>query len=139
MKDGMRSLHVDEPVDGTNNGTEQQRRRNGDDSRSRPASRQARQGRVAEDHRQVTETAPSIDRSIDPMMMMKVTPTATISAGEAAMEMRAKLRSDRKLGLIDGEEQHQRDQHQKRCPLQQVSLVKMSAPETAPSRQIAPS
>lgn len=40
-----------------------------------------------------------MERSIDPMMMMNVTPTATISAGAAAMAMRAKLRTEKKVGL----------------------------------------
>ena len=47
-----------------------------------------------------TETAPSIDRSMDPMMMMKVTPSATMSGGVAASAMRAAFRKEKKLGLI---------------------------------------
>src|SRR5690606_7544505 len=42
---------------------------------------------------------PSMERSIDPMMMTKVTPSAIISAGVDEMAMRAKLRIDRKFGL----------------------------------------
>ena len=43
----------------------------------------------------LTETVPSIDRSMDPMMMMKVTPTATIRAGAAATAMREALRMEK--------------------------------------------
>ena len=43
-----------------------------------------------------TETVPSIDRSIDPIRMMKVTPTATIRAGAADMPMRAAFRMEKK-------------------------------------------
>ena len=46
------------------------------------------------------EIAPSIERSIDPIKIMKVTPIATINAGEAFVKRRAKLRTDRKFGLI---------------------------------------
>ena len=42
-----------------------------------------------------TEIVPSIERSMEPMMMMKVTPTATMSAGAAAMPMRAAFRMEK--------------------------------------------
>src|SRR5690349_10978314 len=46
-----------------------------------------------------TATAPSMERSIDPMRMTKVTPMPIISDGVDRMEMRAKLRMERKFGL----------------------------------------
>ena len=56
-----------------------------------PQARKAKAKTTAE-----TETVPSMLRSIEPMMMMKVTPTATISAGVAATAMRAALRIEKK-------------------------------------------
>ena len=42
-----------------------------------------------------TEIVPSIERSMEPMRMMKVTPMATINPGEAAIPMRAALRIEK--------------------------------------------
>ena len=44
----------------------------------------------------LTETVPSIDKSIDPMMMIKVTPIATIKAGVADTAIRAAFRIEKK-------------------------------------------
>ena len=62
--------------------------------RSQQRSAQGHEGK-AEDHRAAL-IVPSIDRSIDPMMMMKVTPMATMSAGVEAMAMRAKIAQGQK-------------------------------------------
>ncbi|MBA8841441.1 hypothetical protein FHW03_004793 [Ochrobactrum sp. RH2CCR150] len=47
----------------------------------------------------VSEIDPSMERSIDPIMIMKVTPTATMSAGADAMAMRAKFLTEKNVGL----------------------------------------
>ena len=47
-----------------------------------------------------TETVPSIERSMDPIRMINVTPIATISAGEAAIKIRAKFLTVKKRGSI---------------------------------------
>src|SRR5690606_38756633 len=60
-----------------------------------PSFRNIRQNSTAH-----SDTAPSIDRSMEPMTMMKVTPSATIIGGVEASAIRARLRCDRKAGLI---------------------------------------
>lgn len=47
-----------------------------------------------------TYTVPSIDRSIEPMIMTNVTPVATMSAGDAAIRIRAKFRVEKNRGSI---------------------------------------
>lgn len=47
----------------------------------------------------MSEIVPSMEGSIEPMTMRKVTPIAAISAGAEAMAIRAKLRSEKKVGL----------------------------------------
>jgi len=42
-----------------------------------------------------------MERSIDPIKIMKVTPTATIKNGEAAIAIRAKFLNEKKLELMD--------------------------------------
>ena len=117
MKEGMRSSTCTRPLTSPNSAPT--RMQAGSAIQPQPASVPPSAVKIIAKTTAQTATAPSIDRSIDPMMMMKVTPSATISAGVAEMLMRAKLRSDRKLGLIQGEEDHQHDQHQQRRPFVQ--------------------
>ena len=48
----------------------------------------------------LTETVPSMERSIDPMMIMNVTPMATIRPGVAATAIRDALRMEKKRESI---------------------------------------
>ena len=66
------------------------------DAKAPPKNKKQKQNVTA-----VSDTAPSIERSIDPIKIMKVTPTATIKNGDAAIAILAKFLNEKKLEFMD--------------------------------------
>ena len=98
MKEGMRNMTCTRPVRNPRpapNSSMTGIASHADDASVPPHFRNRNPNTTAQ-----TEIVPSIERSMDPMMMMNVTPSATIKAGVEAMAMRAKLRDVKKPGLI---------------------------------------
>lgn len=59
-----------------------------------PKNKKQKQNAIA-----VRDTVPSIDKSIEPIMIINVTPIVTIKNGDAAIAILAKLRREKKLGF----------------------------------------
>ena len=97
MKDGMRSFDVDQAVDEAQHRADQDAQ--GDRQQSRPGDRCRPPFSTKAKITAQTATTPSIDRSIEPMRMMKVAPTAH-QQGRCGGDAHAdEICTDRKLGL----------------------------------------